>query len=210
MVELGFGEKGVNIKPMTVVKRDSWRGQSIMVRGEIVLNQKLGLVVFQNISHGWDNGITTAHYINQMLRPYVSLHFACHRNHVFQHNNACMVDNRLPRTVQHSHTATVCLSINLNPRAHLWDEIQRGLNAIHPRPTTVTQLMSSFNRMWAVIPMAFINWLIHSVYRRRCLVGINGNNGDHMRYWVHLFESKTIITWCYVTSIMFQEMMFYH
>jgi hypothetical protein len=37
----------------------------------IGLNFKLGLVIFQNIDQGRDNGLTDASYIDQVLRPHV-------------------------------------------------------------------------------------------------------------------------------------------
>ncbi|XP_071104121.1 uncharacterized protein [Haliotis cracherodii] len=40
---------------------------------------------------------------------------------------------------------------DLNPIEHLWDEIQRRLNDIRPRPTTADELRQAFLRVWAQI-----------------------------------------------------------
>lgn len=46
-----------------VLERDTLGRQRIMVWGEIVLNQKIESVSFQNICEGRSNGVTTAPYI---------------------------------------------------------------------------------------------------------------------------------------------------
>lgn len=167
-----------------VVERDAWGGQSIMVWGGIALNRKLGPVVFQNIGPGRGNGVNAARYIDQVLRPHVVPHFARHRNHVFQQDNARAHTARLTTDFLQQHNVRTmpwpALSPDLNPIEHLWDEIQRRLNDIQPRPTTAAQLTASFHRVWNAIPMAFINRLVHSMYRR-CMAVINANGG-HTRY----------------------------
>ncbi|XP_067685467.1 neuronal acetylcholine receptor subunit beta-4-like [Haliotis asinina] len=53
-----------------------------------------------------------------------------------------------------------------NPIEHLWDEVQRRLNDVRPRPTIAAKLSQVYHRIWAKGPMGFINRLIHSMYRR--------------------------------------------
>jgi transposase len=72
------------------------------------------------------------------------------------------------------------LSPDLNPIEHLWDEVQRKLNEVRPTPMTAADLSVAFLRIWAAIPMAFINRLIHSMYRR-CVSVVNAHGG-HTRY----------------------------
>ena len=72
------------------------------------------------------------------------------------------------------------LSPDLNPIEHLWDEIQRRLNEELPGPTTAAELSVAFQRVWPLIPMAFINRLVNSMYRR-CAAVINAGGG-HTRY----------------------------
>jgi hypothetical protein len=72
------------------------------------------------------------------------------------------------------------LSPDLNPIEHLWDEIQRRLNEEQPSPTTAAELSVSFQRVWAGIPIAFLNRLVNSMYRR-CAAVIN-TGGGHTRY----------------------------
>jgi transposase len=63
-------------------------------------------------------------------------------------------------------------SPHLNPIEHLWDKIQRRLNEEQPSPTTAAELSVAFQRVWALIPIAFINRLVNSMYRR-CAAVIN-------------------------------------
>ena len=72
------------------------------------------------------------------------------------------------------------LSPDLNPIEHMWDEIQRRLNEEQPNPTTAAELSVAFQRVWALITMAFINRLVNSMYRRCAAVIIAG--GGHTRY----------------------------
>ena len=107
-----------------------------------------------------------------------------HQNHVFQHDNARPHTAIATRDfLQYSNINTMpwpALSPDLNPIEHLWDEIQRRLNEVRPRPTTVAELSADFLRVWAQIPMAFINRLVHSMYRRCVAVVIS--HGGHTRY----------------------------
>lgn len=176
--------RGERYSDACVVERDSWGGPSIMVWGGIGLAQRVGPVVFQNIGPGRGNGVTAARYIDQVLRPHAIPHLARRRNHEFQHDNARAHTARATRDfLQQNGIRTMqwpALSPDLNPIEHLWDEIQRRLNDVRPRPTTAAELRQAFLRVWAQVPMAFINRLIHSMYRR-CTAVINAHGG-HTRY----------------------------
>ena len=74
---------------------------------------------------------------------------------------------------QHQNRAMTC------PRPDLWDEIQRKLNEVRPKPITAADLSVAFLRIWTAIPMAFINRLIHSMYRR-CLSVVNAHGGHEV------------------------------
>ena len=71
-------------------------------------------------------------------------------------------------------------SPDLNPIEHLWDEIQKRLNEEQPSPTTAAELSVAFQRVWALILIAFINRLVNSM-SRRCAAVINAGGG-HTRY----------------------------
>lgn len=167
-----------------MMETNVWGGPNIMVWGGIGLNHKLGPLVFQNLGPGRGNGVNAARYTDQVLRPHVVPHFARHRNHTFQHDNARAHSARATRDFLQQKNVTVmpwpALSPDLNPIEHLWDEIQRKLNDVIPSPTTSVELQASFLQVWARIPMNFINRLIHSMYRR-CRAVINANGG-HTRY----------------------------
>lgn len=167
-----------------VMERNAWGGPSIMVWGAIGLNQKIGPVIFENLGPGRGNGVTAARYINQVLRPHVVPFFARHEGHVFQQDNARAHTARLTREFLQQHNVETmpwpALSPDLNPIEHLWDEIQRRLNVIRPRPTTADELGTEFLRVWARIPMAFVNRLVHSMIRR-CAAVVHANGG-HTRY----------------------------
>ena len=74
------------------------------------------------------------------------------------------------------------LSPDFNLIEHLWDEIQTKPNAVRPRPITAADQSVAVFRIWAAIPMAYMNLLIHSTYRR-CVSVVNAHGG-HTRYWL--------------------------
>lgn len=176
--------RGERYADQCVMERDAWGGASIMVWGGIGLNQRVGPVVFQNLGPGRGGGITAARYIDQALRPHVIPHFARHRNNVFQHDNARAHTARATRDFLQQNGVNVmqwpALSPDLNPIEHLWDEIQRRINDVIPRPNTADLLRQAFLRVWFQVPMAFINRLMHSM-PRRCAAVI-ATRGGHTRY----------------------------
>ena len=114
-------------------------------------------------------------YVNQVLR----LHNC--PIHMFQQNNARA---HTARDFLQQHSIRMmpwpALSPDVNPIEHTWDEIQRQLNEVRPRPITAADLNVVLLKIWAAIPMAFINRLIHSMYRR-CVSVVNAHGG-HTRY----------------------------
>ncbi|XP_067670865.1 uncharacterized protein [Haliotis asinina] len=164
--------------------RRPYRGPRGGGGGGIGLNQRVGPVVFQNLGPERGGGITAARYIDQALRPHVIPHFARHRNNVFQHDNARAHTARAIRDFLQQNGVNVmqwpALSPDLNPIEHLWDEIQRRLNDVIPRPNTADLLRQAFLRVWNQVPMAFINRLVHSM-PRRCAAVI-ASHGGHTRY----------------------------
>ena len=157
-----------------MMERNAWGGPCIMVWGGIGLNVKLGPVIFQNLGPGIGNGVTAARYIDQVLRP----HFARHQNKTFQQDNMRAHTARATRDFLQQNNVNVmnwpALSPDLNPIEHMWDEIQRRLFEEQPK------LSVAFQRVWARIPIAFINRLVNSMYRR-CAAVINAGGG-HTRY----------------------------
>jgi transposase len=145
---------------------------------------KPGPVIFKNLGPGRGNGVTAACYIDQVLRPHVVPHFARHQNKSFQQDNACAHTARATRDFLQQNNVNVmnwpALSPDLNSIEHLWDEIQRRLNEEQPSPTTAAELSVAFQRVWALIPMTFINRLVNSMHRR-CAAVINAGGG-HTRY----------------------------
>ena len=176
--------RGERFNDDCMLERDPWGGPSIMVWGGIGLNSKLGPVIFQNLGPGRGNGVTAVRYIDQVLRPHVVPHFAQHQNKTFQQDNARAHTARVTRDFLQQNNITVmnwpALSPDLNPIEHLWDHIQLKLNEEQPRPTTAAELSLAYQRVWARIPMAFVNRLINSMYRR-CVAVINAAGG-HTRY----------------------------
>jgi transposase len=164
-----------------MIERNDWGGPSIMVWSGIGLNVKLGPVIFQNLGPRRGNEVTAARYIDQVLRPHVVPHFARHQNKTSQQDNARAHTARATRDFLQQNNVNVmnwpALSPDLNPIEHLWDEIQNRLNEETPSPTTAAELSVAFQRVWALIPMAFINRLVNSMYRR-CAAVINAGGGD--------------------------------
>ena len=122
--------------------------------------------------------------IDQVLRRHVVPHFARHQNKTFQQDNARAHTARVTGDFLQQNNVNVmnwpALSPDLNPIEHLWDEIQRRLNEEQPSPTTAVELSLVFQRVWACIPITFINRLVNSMYRR-CAAVINAGGG-HTRY----------------------------
>ena len=158
------------------MERDSWDGQSIVVRGAIGINHKAGPVR--------GNGVTALRYINQVLRLDIVPYFGRDHHRMFQQDNARADTARATRNFLQQHNIKImswpALSLDLNPIDNIWDGIQRKLNEVRPRPITAADLSVAFLRIWAAIPMAFNNRLIHSMYRRYVSV-VNAHWG-HTRY----------------------------
>jgi hypothetical protein len=74
------------------------------------------------------------------------------------------------------------------------------INEVPPRTTTAAELdRVSFLRVWARIPVAFINHLIHSMYSR--WFATIKVNGGHTRYWLSfLISFKSVLMYCWQTS----------
>ena len=134
MTEYGSGEEDVNIM--------GWG-----------INHKAGPVNFQNIGPGRCNGVTALRYINQVLRLHIVPYYSRHRHHIFQEGNDRAHTARASRDFLQQHNIRImpwpAKSPDLNPTEHLWDEIQRKLNEVRPRPMT---------------------FIFHSMYRCMCVV----------------------------------------
>ena len=72
------------------------------------------------------------------------------------------------------------LSPDLYSIEHMGNEIQSRCNAIQPRPTTTAEFGASVLMVWDCIPVAYILYIIYSMYKR-CVAVIN-DNGGHARY----------------------------
>ena len=169
MAKYGSGEEEVNVTQMHVLwilmgvggGGGGWvGGQSIMIWGAIGIIHKVEPVIFQNISTGRGHGVTALRYINQVLWLHIVPYFG-----TFSSNT----------TSQSCHG----LSPDLNPFEHLCDEIHGKLNEVR---LTAADLSEAFLRIWAAIPITFINRLIHPMYRR-CVLVVNAH-GRHSRYWL--------------------------
>ena len=105
-------------------------------------------------------------------------YFGRHKHHMFQQDNARV---RAIRDLLQQHNIRImpwsAFSPDLNPIDHLWDAILRKLNEVRPRPITAADLGVAFLRIWAAIPMAFINRLIRSMYRR-CVSVVNAHGKE--------------------------------
>lgn len=167
-----------------VLEVNAWGGPSIMIWGGISINQLVGPVVFQNIGPGRGNGVTAQRYVDQVLRPTVLPHFQQHVNMTLQQDNARPHTARVSMDFLQRQGIMVMqwpsLSPDLNPIEHLWDHLQRELNAVQPRPTTARQLEQAVRQIWANTPINVINTLVRSM-PDRCQAVINANGG-HTQY----------------------------
>ena len=102
--------------------------------------------------------------------------FGHHQHHMFQQDNARAHTVRATRDfLQQNNIGMMpwpALSPDLNPIEHLWDEIQRQLNEMRPRPITAADLSMTFSQDTGRDSNGLINRLIHSMYRR-CVSVVN-------------------------------------
>ena len=77
-----------------IMERDTCGRPNIMVWSRMVLNFKLGPIIFQKNGLCIGNGVMATHYLDQVLRPPWVLFFARHGNYTFQHGNACAHSSR--------------------------------------------------------------------------------------------------------------------
>lgn len=176
--------RGERYADRNVLERDAWGGPSVMIWAGIGLNTRLGAMCFQNVGQGRGHGVTAERYIDQVLRPHVVPFFARHPHHIFQQDNARPHVARATTDFLQQHNIEIlpwpALSPDFNPIEHFWDEVQRRLNEVRPAPTTADQLREAVLDVCRRIPLAFINRLIHSMYRR--CVAVTNANGGHTRY----------------------------
>ena len=57
-------------------------------------------------------------------------------------------------------------SPDLNPTKHLWDELERRLQARPNRPTSVPDLTNALVAEWKQVPAAMFQHLVESLHRR--------------------------------------------
>jgi transposase len=105
-------------------------------------------------------------------------------SHVFQQDNVRRHVARVSMDfLNDNHIRTLpwpALSPDLNPIAHLWDELGRRVrNGLNP-PETLDELRRALIQEWNNIPQTFIRNLIGSM-RHRCQAVINARGG-HTRY----------------------------
>ena len=162
-----------------LAKKRWWRethgvGKASWFWAAIGINHKAGPVVFHNTGPGRGNGVMALRYINQVLQWY----FGRHQHHMFPQDNARAHTTIATRDFLQQHNIKSmpwpALSPDLNPTELVWDESRTKLNEVRPRPITAADLSVAFLRIWAVIPVAFINRLIHSMYRR-CVSVVNAH-----------------------------------
>ena len=160
---------------------NAWGGPSIMVWGGMRLNLLVGPVVFRNIGAGRGNGVTAARYIQQVLGPAVVPHIRRHPNLTLQQDNARPHTARLTTGYLQQQGIRLMewpsMSPDLNPIEHLWDHIQREIDATLPRPTTAQELEQAFVQAWGNVNVQLVNRLIRSMPARcRAVIAANGGH----------------------------------
>lgn len=175
---------GERYNDQNILEVDAWGGPSIMIWGAIGLRHLLGPVVFRDIGQGRGNGVNAQRYIDQVLAPMILPHFQRHPHLVLQHDNARAHSARA--TVDYLQQQNIrvlpwpSMSPDLNPIEHLWDHLQRQLNAMNPRPADAQQLEQCIRQAWQAVNMPTVNRLIHSM-PRRCQAVIDARGG-HTQY----------------------------
>lgn len=176
--------RGERFSDACITEVNPWGGPGVMIWGGIGLNERVGPVFFQNLGAGRGNGVTAQVYINQVLQPHVVPHIQRCPNTILQQDNARPHTARATRLFLQQQNIPVmrwpAMSPDLNPVEHFWDQLQRDINRLRPRPATAAELQQAIVQAWRNIPQAAVNRLIHSMHRR-CTAVIDAK-GAHTRY----------------------------
>ena len=124
--------------------------------------------------------VNAVNYRDDILQPIVVPFMHANGLRHFQHDNARSHTARLRTDCLLQQQFNVmpwpCLSPDLNPIEHLWDELGQRVQSRPVRPANVIQLELALQHEWLAIPHNFIQRLINSM-RQRCVAVVNARGG---------------------------------
>ncbi|GFW46487.1 transposable element Tcb2 transposase [Trichonephila clavipes] len=142
--------------------KDSYRGGGILVWAGISLGVHTDLHVF----HG--GTVTGLRYRDEILDPYVRPYAAAIGNDFI-----LMDDNARPRIVEEyledhglERMEWPARSPDLNPIEHLWDYLDREVDALNPPPRSLHELKQGLLCVWSSLPIPVSDNLINSMGNR--------------------------------------------
>ena len=148
-----------------------------MVWGGILKNEKSDLILF-------DGSVNAVTYIDNAINDGMLPFFNQHSNAILMHDNAP------PHTAFATRTHLRNLGIpvlpwpskspDINPIEHIWDELERRLQARQNVPNNVGELRQALIEEWQAIPRDRVRRVICSMRRR--VLAVIAANGGHTRY----------------------------
>ena len=148
-----------------------------MVWGGILKNQKSDLILF-------DGSVNALTYIDNAINDGMQPIFNAHPNTVLMHDNASPHTALVTRDhLQHLGIPVLpwpSKSPDLNPIDHIWDELERRLQARQNVPNNVAELRQALPGEWQAIPRERIRRVICSMRRR--IQAVIDADGGHTRY----------------------------
>ena len=180
-------------------------GGSLMVWGMVSYERKTPLTTV----HGNLNGTRYQDEIlDVIVRPYFQ-HFQAEQP-IFTDDNACPHWARLVDASKVWHNIDSLqwpsMSPDLNPIEHVWDAIQKAVNAFQAPVTTLQELDMALHQEWNQMPQQTCRNLVQSM-RRQCQEVLQARGG-HTHYWCPCHASVNILMKvtlgkmiiCYITT----------
>lgn len=161
--------------PECMIAKVQGRGGTLMVWGGFSHDHKLPLQIVRG-------NMNSFRYRDEILDTVVRPHFQAHA-----HERPILMDDNAPahragRIDQYKATHNIvsldwpALSPDLNPVEHIWDWLQRAMNAQQPPVNNLADVQQAVMRHWARIPVNYMENLVRSM-PRRCQAVIDARGG---------------------------------
>ncbi len=162
-----------------VAEHDRWGSGSVTVWGGISYDGRTDLHVFM------EGTVTSQRYRDEILSPYVVPYAgAVGQDFILMDDNATAHRARIVNAFLGDQGIErmdwPARSPDLNPIEHVWDMLQRRIQARIQKPTTRIELANALVQEWELIPLADIHMLIRSFPTR--LQEVIRSRGGHTHY----------------------------
>ncbi|GFX19306.1 transposable element Tcb2 transposase [Trichonephila clavipes] len=158
-------ERETRFEPKNITERDNFPSRGVIVRAGFMMDGRTDL-------HFFDTGSVTAQrYRDEVLEPYVPLfRGAVGPDFIFMDDNApchraVLIDDFL-ETENIQRMSWPANSPDLNPIEHVWDMLERKIEALSHPPSFVTELKRALQEAWKRLSPQLIHHLIASMVNR--------------------------------------------